>query len=48
MIVGYSPLPGWAETEERGIDRGTGSGWDVSLVKPMDNHANTEFTFRRS
>lgn len=47
MVAGYSSSPGWAETEERGIDRGTGSRWDVSLVKPMDNHANTEFTFRR-
>lgn len=41
LLAIYSLLPGWAEKEEVGINCDTGGGWDVSLVKPGDNHADT-------
>lgn len=48
MIISYFPLPGGRKKKELGFDRDIGSGWDVSLVKAMEDHADTEFTFRRS
>lgn len=48
MIISYFPLPGGQKKKKLGFDRDIGSGWDVSLVKAMEDHADTEFTFRRS